>query len=359
MKKLKIAQVAPIWYPVPPKKYGGIERIVSSLTEELARRGHEVTLFASGDSKTSARLVSIRQSHLAKSKVSWSDNFWELENIALAFSKARDFDIVHCHIGPRAVIFQRLIKTPVLHTFHNPLTEKGNKLSPLFEVLKNQKENTRAVFISKRAREICPINFSHSWVVYNGINVNLFKFNPAPKDYFVWAGRVEAYKGVENAIKAARLAGVKLYLAGKLDPERKFYFEKNIKPYLSEKIKYLGELSQKQLSPLFQGALACLYPIEWEEPFGLVMAEVQACGTPVIAFDLGSVPEVVRNGKTGFVVPFFDKNGSKNFSGLIEAIKNIDKIKRINCRQWVEARFTIGKMAENYENVYYEILGRS
>lgn len=359
MRKLKIAQIAPIWYPVPPQKYGGIERIVYYLTEGLKKRGHKITLFASGDSKTSAKLDFIRKKHLAKDKIPWSDTFWELANLAFAFSKAKNFDILHCHVGLRGLFFQEFIKTPVLHTFHNPLVSKEKKLPPSFEILKMYREKINACFLSKAAKKLCPIKIPKSWVVRNGIDLNLFKFNPKPKDYFLWAGRAEAYKGIENAIEVAKLTKIKLYLVGKLDPERKEYFEKRIKPNLSDKIRYLGEIPQRKLVKLYQGAIACLYPIEWEEPFGLIMAESQACGTPVIVFDFGSAPEVVKNGKTGFVVPFLNEKGEKNFEELIEAIENIKKIKRENCRFWVEKNFSIEKMVENYEKIYYQILEKN
>jgi len=358
MKKLRIAQVAPIWYPVPPKKYGGIERIVSYLTEGLVKRGHEVTLFASGDSKTSAKLISSSPHYLAGKKIPWSDTFWELENLASAFKKASNFDILHCHVGLRALFFEPFVKTPTLFTFHNPLVSESEKLPPALEILKLHKNQINACFISKSAKKLCPIKIPKSWVVYNGIDLDLFKFNPQPRDYFIWVGRVEPKKGIENAIRVAEITKIRLYLAGKIDPERMEYFEKNIKPHLSEKILYIGELPQKKLAKFYQGAIACLNPIEWPEPFGLVMAESQACGTPVIAFDFGSARELVKNGKTGFVVPFLNKRGERNIEGLIGVIKNIKKIKRINCFNWVKGNFSLEKMIKNYEKIYYEILGK-
>ena len=356
MKKLKIAQIAPIWYSLPPKKYAGIERIAYYLTEELIKRGHKVTLFASGDSKTSAKLISLRKRALAKDKISWSDTFWELANLSFAFKKADDFDIIHSHVGLRALFFQNLIKTPVVHTFHNPVYAESKKLPVSLEILKLYKEETNACFISKKAKKICPIKLKHNWVVYNGIDLNLFSFCPVPKDYFLWVGRCDPYKGIENVIKIAKIARIKLYLAGKIDPERKEYFRKKIKPNLSRNIRYLGEVPQKKLVKLYGGAKALLYPIEWHEPFGLVMAEAQACGTPVITFDLGSTPEVVKNKKTGFVLPFLDKNKEKNIKGIIDALQKINQIKRKDCRLWVEENFAKEKMVENYEKIYYELL---
>lgn len=358
MKKLKIAQIAPIWYSLPPKKYAGIERIAYCLTEGLVRKGHEVTLFASGDSKTSAKLLSSRKKALVKDRVSWSDTFWELENISFSFSKAKNFDIIHSHVGLRTLFFQELVETPVVHTFHNPVYSESKKLPSHLRILENHKETTNACFISRSAKKLCPVKIKKDWVVYNGIDLSLFKFSPKPEEYFVWVGRVDPYKGIENAIRAAKIAKVKLFLAGKLDEERKKYFKKKIKPLLSKKIVFLGEVTQKKLVRLYGKAKALLYPIEWNEPFGLVMAEAQACGTPVITFKFGSTPEVVKDHKTGFVVPFLDKKGKKNLKGIVKAIKSIDDIKRQDCRNWVEDNFAIQKMVNNYEKVYYEILGK-
>lgn len=357
MRKLKIAQIAPIWYSVPPKKYGGIERIVHYLTEGLVKRGHKVTLFASGDSKTKAKLLSSRPNCLSEDKIPWGDPHWSLENLSFAFKRAVEFDIIHSHTGLRTLFFQDLVKRPVLHTFHNPITSKRKELPPALQILERRRSQTNVCFISKQAKKICPIKIKRAWVVYNGIDLNFFKFSGKAKNYLLWAGRIESYKGIENAIRLAQLAKMRLNLVGKLDPERKAYFEKQIKPCLSEKIRYLGELTQKELVGLYQGALAFIYPIEWPEPFGLTMVEAQACGTPVIVFDHGSAREVVQDKKTGFVVPFLEQKKEKNYRGLLEALKNIGKIKREDCRKFIEENFTIEKMVRTYEKIYFELSG--
>jgi len=356
-RKLKIAQVAPIWYSVPPKKYGGIERIVYFLTEGLRKLGHKVTLFASGDSKTKAKLKFWRKKSLARDKVPWSDYFLELEHLAFSFSEAKNFDILHCHLGPKSFLFLKFLKIPVLHTFHNPISIKRG--TPLFEIAKRYKEKINAVFLSKAAKKFCNFKFKRNYVVYNGIDLNFFKFNERPKNYFLWVGRVEPYKGIENAIYVAKKLKIKIFLVGKLDPERKEYFKKKIRPNLNQKIRYLGEVSQKELLRLYQNAICTLYPIEWEEPFGLIMVESMACGTPVIVFDRGSAREIVKDKKTGFVVPFFDKRKNKNLKGFIEAVKRVKEIKRKDCREWVEKNFSIERMVKNYEKIYYEILKKS
>jgi glycosyltransferase involved in cell wall biosynthesis len=351
--RLKIAQIAPIWYPIPPQKYGGTERIVYYLTEGLKKLGHDVTLFASGNSKISTKILWWRKKSLTENKIPWTDYLLELEHFAFSFSNLKNFDIVHCHTGPKTFFFLNFIKIPTIFTFHNPI--RIEKKTPLFEVAKRYKEKVNAVFLSKSHKRFCKFSFKRNFVVYNGVDLELFKFSKKPKDYFLWVGRVEPYKGIENAIFVAKKTKIKLLLVGKIDPERMKYFKEKIKPNLGKKIQYLGEVSQKKLVKIYQGAIATLYPIEWEEPFGLIMAESMACGTPVITFDFGSTKEVIKNGKTGFVVPFL-KGGKKNFDGLIEAIEEIGKIKREDCREWVEKNFSIERMVKNYEKIYYKIL---
>lgn len=356
MKKLRIAQIAPCWYPVPPEKYGGIERIVFLLCEKLKKLGHEVTLFASGDSRISTKLVKVFPKSLAKIGFPWNENVLNLESLFLAAKREGQFDILHSHLDYLTLFFQDLIKTPILQTFHNEMGKKG--LSTKSFLYKLHKENVLGIFISKNQKKNCPFKFKKSWVVYNGIDISKFNFNSGSKNYFLWVGRFEPYKGVENAIRVAEISGVKLFLVGKIDSGRKDYFKNKIKPRLSKKIQYLGELSQKELIKIYQNAKATLYPIEWEEPFGLIMVESMACGTPVIAFDRGSVSEIIKNGKTGFVVPFLDKKGRKNIKGFIEAVKKIEEIKRENCRKRVEKFFTSQTMAKNYEKIYFEILNK-
>jgi len=357
-KVLKIAQIAPLWVSVPPQKYGGIERVVHYLTEGLIKKGHDVTLFASGDSKTKAKLISVYPRALLKDNIPWTDPLWNLENLSRAFKKAGDFDIIHSHLDLWTLFFQELTRTPVVHTFHNPLYTSSitdPKRIPTRLKMFNLHKKSYGCFISKSQRRLCPVKFPKNRVVYNGIDLSLYKFNPKPKDHFIWIARVDPYKGIENAISAAEKAGVKLLLAGRLDPWRKEYFKKKIKPHLSNKIKFLGQLSQKQLSGFYREAKACLYPIEWQEPFGLIMAESMACGTPVIAFEQGSVPEVVKDGKTGFVVPFLNKRRKKNIEGIVKAIKKIEEIKREDCRAWVEKKFSYQRMVDDYEKIYYQV----
>lgn len=349
-KKLKIAQISPLWFSIPPKKYGGIEKVVFYLTEGLIKRGHKVTLFASGDSKTSAKLISVTKKNLYSRKIPWEDWLWHGLSFCLATKMAKNFDIIHSHLPLFGFFFQNFTKTKVLHTFHNLPSKKDY----CWQVLKNFK-NSNVVFVSRKEKKNSPLRFKREFVVYNGIDVKKFKFNPKAKDHFIWIGRFSPKKGPKNAILIAKKLKIKLLLAGQIQKIHEEFFEREIKPNLDEKIKYIGELDQKKLPSFYGKAKAFIYPLEWEEPFGLCPIEAMACGTPVIAFNLGSMPEIIKNGKTGFVVPFL-KKGKKNFEGIIEAIKKIDKIKREDCRKWVEENFTFEKMVENYEKIYYKLI---
>ncbi|KPJ57366.1 hypothetical protein AMJ49_02135 [Parcubacteria bacterium DG_74_2] len=346
MKKLKIAQVAPLWFSIPPKKYGGIEWIVYNLCEGLTNLGHKVTLFATGDSKVPCKLVATYPRSLIEDKISWWDHTYNLMNLTEAFKRAKEFDIIHTHVDLWEVYFTPLIKTVCLHTIHNPLYSTQKIDSRLFILNYFKKQNF--VAISKAQKKLSRAKLNFVAVIYNGIRIEEFKFNPESKDYFIWSARIDKYKGIENAIEIAKKAGVKLVLAGRLDPTQKQYFKKNIKPHLGKQIRYIGEYSREEKSDFFGQAKALLYPIEWHEPFGLNMAEAMACGTPVIAFKMGSVPEVIKNGKTGFVV--------KNIKEAVEAVKNIEKIKRKDCRSWVEKNFTAQRMVSDYEKLYYRLL---
>ena len=343
-RNLKIAQIAPLWFPIPPKKYGGTERIISYLTEELTKRGHRVTLFASADSKTKAKLASVSKKGLVSRKIPWDDWCWNNFNYSLVFKEAKKFDIIHSHWTPLGIFFEQFVKTPVLHTFHNTPIKTDHR----WQILKYYKKDSNVVFVSRKQKRNAPFSFKNQWVVYNGVDFSQFKFKKEPKDHLVWIGRISKKKGIENAILAAKKSKKKILLAGQIQPKEKDYFEKRIKPHLSKKVKYVGELSQKDLSDFYGPAKVLLYPIEWEEPFGLVVIEAMACGTPVIAFKKGSMPEIIKNGKTGFLV--------QDVPQMIKAIKNIDRIKREDCRKRVEKYFNYKKMVDNYEKIYYQLI---
>ncbi len=354
-KKLRIAQIAPLWITIPPLKYGGIERIIAMLCDGLADKGHEVTLFASPGSTAKGKLISVFDKPLLNAKIAWSNPIWNLRNVSLATEMANEgkFDIIHSHLDLWALFFHNLTKTPVIHTMHNPLylanadADKDDRL----RLFKEEAKRTNIVFISQSAKNQAMVKFPKERVrvIYNGIDLSHFKFNPKGGSHFVWIARMNKHKGVENAIAAAEKLGVRLFLASRIDPTQVKYFKTYIKPHLNEKIKYVGELTENQLSDFYGPAKACLYPIEWEEPFGLVVAESMACGTPVIAYRRGSMPELIEDGKTGFVV-------DSNLDLLVEAMKKVDSIDRTHVRKHVEKKFSKERMVDNYEKAYYEIL---
>lgn len=346
-RKLRIAQIAPLWVRIPPKKYGGIELIIYHLANKLVERGHKVTLFASGDSITKGKLFSIRKHPLLDDGIKWTDQAFTLMNIAEAFQRQDQFDIIHCHNDFYDLYFADFSKTPTVHTMHNPL-HAVKPINPRREVLRRYK-HLNFVTISKSQRLLADVNLHVTKTVYNGIDVKSFKFVKRPQNHYLWIARVDKYKGIGNAITAAERTKEKLVLAGRLDYTQRDYFQKEIKPHLDgRRIRFIGEIGGAQKNAFFGSGKALLYPIEWPEPFGLVMVEAMACGTPVIAFRRGSVPEVVKNGVTGFVVDTIPE--------MIRAMKKIDTIDRKKCREWVEKKFSIDVMVDGYEEVYEKIL---
>ena len=349
MKKLKIAQIAPLWETIPPKRYGGIEIMIDKITNELLKRGHKVTLFASGNSKTKAKLRSVFPKSLFEMKVDWYHRSQNLINAANAFGAADEFDVIHNHTGDNGLLFSEMSKTPVLTTLHNVLPGSKQKSSDEYITMKYFSRKTNFVSISFDQRMHTDIKFNYVDTIYNGINLKDFTFNPKPQDYLVWLGRIHYGKGLWNAINAAKISKEKLIIAGNITCETDEEYFQSVKPMIDGKqIKYIGEVGLKKKNELLSNAKAVLFPTIWEEPFGLVMAEAMATGTPVIGFKKGSVPEVIKNGKTGFVV--------KNDKEMIKAIKNINKIDRAECRKHVEKYFTVEKMVDGYERIYSRLV---
>ncbi|TSC61200.1 MAG: group 1 glycosyl transferase [Parcubacteria group bacterium Gr01-1014_107] len=352
-RPLKIIQIAPLWFPVPPDRYGGTERVVASLCNSLVAKGHKVTLFASPGSQTKADLVSIYDKPLIEAGISWRNYLCNLNNLGKAYRLAKEgkYDIIHSHLDILGIFFDSLTGIPTVHTMHNPLYEaqdKGKtKRFGRFNIFKSYASSLNMVFISQAARSKASLKFLKEEVIYNAVETEKFPFYPNQEDHFIWIARISHSKGIENAIEAARQAGVKLMFAGRIDPDSQKYFDTEIKPKLNSKIKYVGELSQKELPDFYGHAKALLYPIEWEEPFGLVVAEAMSCGTPVIAFKKGSMPELVEDGKTGFVV--------KTMRGLLAAMRKVDKLDRGYIFKRAQERWNIKRMVESYENFYYRI----
>ena len=349
MKKLKIVQIAPLWETVPPKKYGGIEIMMDKIINELIKRGHEVTLFASGNSKTRAKLRSVFPKSLFEMKVDWYHRSQNLINAANAFGVADDFDVIHNHTGDNGLLFSEISKTPVLTTLHNVLPGSKQKSSDEYITMKYFSRKTNFVSISFDQRTHTDIKFNYAGTVYNGINLNDYSFNSKPQDYFVWLGRIHYGKGLWNAVSAAKASGENLIVAGNITCESDEKYFQSIKPMIDgKKIKFIGEVGPKKKNKLLGGAKAVLFPSIWEEPFGLVMTEAMACGTPVIGFDRGSVSEVIKDGVTGFVV--------KDDKEMVKAMEKIDMIDRNKCRKHVEKYFSVEKMVDGYERVYEKMI---
>ena len=353
---MKIAQIAPLWENIPPEGYGGTERIVHSLTEGLVEAGHEVTLFACGTSKTSAKLVSVYPRPLFRDGVAWTNIMYPLLNITEAFDQEREFDIIHVHLNKSSdyisLPLSRPIKEKVVFTLHFPYpTTQGRQ--DRAAVLQKYKDLN---FISiSNAQRKGGENLNWVETVYNGIRLEDYSFNPHSKDYFLWLGKLNPDKGTKEAIQAARRADVKLMVAGKIDklegPDLKYY-EEEVKPLIDGKqIIFVEELNREAKNKVYGEARALLNPILWNEPFGLVMAEALATGTPVVAFRNGAAPEIVEDGKTGYIVDDVD--------GMVERIREIDKIDRSLCRQHLEEKFTDDKMIERYIEVYKKIRSKS
>lgn len=357
-KKLRIAQVSPLWYPVPPKGYGGTEFVVSKLTEGLVKRGHKVTLFASGDSKTKAKLVSVIDKNLYSREVPWLAPNYNIQNLIEVFSQEEKFDIIHTHIDQFDLLFRTHSKVPTIATLHNMIWPRWKKRTgewyDLQAITKNYSKFPKLPYIaiSNKYKEVCPAKINFAKTIYHGVNANLLKFNPKPKDYFVWLGRIVDIKGPHIAVQLARKLGFKLIIAGVLRSESdEAYYKRKIKPYLNKKIRSIGALSgYAEKSKILGNAKALIYPLLWDEPFGIVLAEAMATGTPVIAFNRGAAGEIVKHNETGFLV--------KNEQEMIKAIKNIDSISRKKCRERVEKNFSIEKMVENHEKLYYELIKR-
>lgn len=338
MRKLKIAQVAAPLLPVPPKTYGGIEKIASYLTEGLVQKGHKVTLYASGDSKTKAKLKYI----FPKSLMVWDNPILQFTNVDFAYQEADDFDIIHNHAAQAGIALAKYVKTPVVTTLHNAYLSPGR---PDFDYYKNA---CHYVAISRsQIRNLRGMNFAG--VVYNAVDFSKFKFSSEKKDFYLFFSNISEVKGPDIAVRIAKKAGIKMKMAGKLDIQKQDYYNKEVKPFVDGKrIKYLGMVTDKQKFDLYRDAKALIFPLQWEEPFGLVLIEAMASGTPVIAFNRGSVPEIVKHGETGFVV--------KTPQEMIKALKKVDRISPEACRDWATGQFSIDKMISGYEEVYEKIL---
>jgi glycosyltransferase involved in cell wall biosynthesis len=339
---LRIAQVAPLIETVPPESYGGTERIVSYLTEELVRLGQDVTLFASGGSTTKAKLVPVSERSLRSDPEAKDPLARSIVEIEEVLKRTECFDLVHFHDGYLHFPLSRRLQIPTVTTMHGRMD-----LPDLIPVFREFPEMP-LVSISDQQRK--PLPFAN-WIatVQHGIPEDLYSFRPDPEDYAAFVGRICPEKRPDRAIEIAKRVGMPLKIGAKVDKVDEQYFEAEIKPLLSGSfVEFLGEINEKEKNDLLGGARALLFPIDWPEPFGLVMIESLACGTPVVAFDCGSVPEVLEDGKTGFIVQSVTK--------AVEALQKIETISRPLCRQEFERRYTSKRMAENYLRIFEELV---
>jgi len=336
---MKIAMVAPLIEAVPPTLYGGTERVVSTLTEELVRRGHAVTLFASGDSRTSATLVPCAERALRLEDALQDAVAYTLIELDMVYERAAEFDVIHNHCDYLAFPFARRSATPTATTMHGRLDlAEVRRLNARFP-------EQRLVSISDAQRAALP-DATWTATVYNGIDIGNYHFRSEPGDYLVFLGRISPEKRPDRAIEIARDTGMRLVIAAKVDPEDRDYYEHAIAPLIDDHalIEFIGEVDEREKDEVLGGAYAYLFPIDWPEPFGLTMVEAMATGTPVIAYHAGSVPEVVVDGVTGFI--------SDTVHGMVEAVARIPEIDRAACRAHVEGHFSATAMADGYECVY-------
>jgi glycosyltransferase involved in cell wall biosynthesis len=339
---LRIAQVAPLYESVPPKYYGGTERVVSYLTEELVRQGQDVTLFASGDSVTKAHLIAPCRRALRLDKHCVDQLAHHILMLDQVYHHFADFDFIHFHIDYLHFPMTRRHWKPHVTTLHGRLDIPD--LGPLYQEFREMP----VISISDAQRT--PLPFA-CWqgTVYHGLPEDLYTFREGPGDYLAFLGRISPEKRVDRAIEIARRVGMPLKIAAKVDTVDLAYFEQVVEPLLSYPfVEYVGEIGEGEKDEFLGHAHALLFPIDWPEPFGLVMIEALACGTPVIAYRQGSVPEVIDHGITGFIV-----------GGLEEAVRAVEQLGTLNrrqCRHAFEERFSAGRMARDYLEIYQRLL---
>jgi glycosyltransferase involved in cell wall biosynthesis len=339
---VKIAQVAPLTESVPPRLYGGTERVVAFLTDELVRQGHTVTLFASGDSQTEGNLAAIcpvAQRFAGGIHDVLADHVLMLERVV---QRQAEFDLIHFHIAELHFPVARRLRTAHVTTLHGRLDLQ--ELAPLYEEF----DDIPVVSISDAQR--MPLQHAR-WIgtVYHGLPAELLRFEEQPGDYLAFLGRVSPEKRLDRAIAIATACGLRLRVAAKVDPADQDYFAANIQALLDNPlVEFIGEIGEHDKGDFLGGARALLFPINWPEPFGLVLIEALACGVPVIAFDGGSVPEIIEDGVTGFVVSTLEE--------AVAATRRVGEISRRACRAAFERRFSASRMASDYVRLYEQVI---
>jgi len=339
---MRIAQVAPLFESVPPAQYGGTERVVSYLTEELVRQGHEVSLFASADSVTRARLVPQSSQSLRLDSDVVDRMAHHILMLERVFQRAAEFDVIHFHIDYVHFPLSRRDSIAQLTTLHGRLDLPD--LQPLFREFTDMP----VVSISNAQRRPLPFARWHG-TVHHGLPRDLYHFHEQPGKYLAFLGRISPEKRVDRAIAIAQRAGLPLRIAAKVDAVDREYFESQIRPLLKQPgVEFIGEIGDSDKDAFLGEALAFLFPIDWPEPFGLVMLEAMACGTPIVAYRHGSVPEVIESGVNGFIVDERD--------AAVRAVKQAGNLDRHRCRAAFERRFTVDRMARDYVRIYERLV---
>ncbi|GAB4539583.1 MAG: hypothetical protein Kow0063_28540 [Anaerolineae bacterium] len=336
---MRIAMISPIAWRTPPRHYGPWENVVSLLTEGLVSRGLDVTLFATADSMTRAKLHAVSPAGYEEDR-SLDPKVWECLHISEVFERAGEFDLIHNHFDFLPLTYSQLVSTPLLTTIHG---FSSPKIHPVYE-----KYNGKVYYVAISHADRLP-SLTYVATVYHGIDLEQFTFRPVAGDYLLFFGRIHPDKGAKEAIEIAQQANMKLILAGIIQDRQ--YYETWVQPHIDdEAVRYVGSVGPSQRDELLGGAYALLHPISFAEPFGLSVVEALACGTPVIAFPKGSMPEIIEHGRNGLLV--------SDVPEAVAAIRDIPYINRTQCRKTVEERFSVDIMVENYIRVYQEILGR-
>lgn len=335
---MKVAVLAPVAWRTPPRHYGPWEQVASNITEGLVKLGIDVTLFATGDSVTSGKLFSICDTGYEEDRTQ-DAKVLECMHISNLVERAGDFDIIHNNFDFLPLTYSALVKTPFITTIHG-FSSPG--IIPVYK-----KYNTTGHYVSISDADRSP-ELEYLATVYNGLNTKHFEFNAEPDNYLLYFGRIHPDKGTAEAIAIAKKSKRKLVIAGLVQDQA--YFKEKIKPELNSAIVYMGNAGSNQRNELLKNAYALLHPINFNEPFGMSVAEAMLCGTPVIAFNRGSMPELIRHEKTGFLV--------NNVDQAVEAVENVKSIKRAECHKWAAAMFSAEHMADSYLKLYKKILAK-